>query len=144
MADPFSAGAGGSGGNVPATTASASGQSPDQRQFYLPDTLRPQTVGWFAPYWITILQPSGADSGVVFTPNPWRVGVLFGVTGLASGKVSFSVYPGDSANVIFRVGNDEEKSGMLADLFSLCMAGWKFDAPAACTITAVEFVRKPQ
>ena len=113
-----------------------------ERQFILPDTLRPQTVGWFAPFSLTITSVPGGQSGVLLRPDPMRVGVLFHVEDLAAGRVGFGVTGVLDGNTILSCANGETRSGMLADLFSLCMAGWQYTTLNPCTITCVEFVRR--
>jgi hypothetical protein len=107
----------------------------------LPDFLRPLTVVRFAPYRPVAVSLVAGVATPILNPNPMRVGVLFGVTGAGLLKVSLTVADAPTGYVVFRIGNDEQRSGMLADLFSLVNAGWVATAEGNCTLSVCEFVR---
>lgn len=140
-AQPFSGGSTGGDSDAPPVAASMRSSDQTRRQLVIPDTLRPATVGAFAPYRIRLYDLTGAERGRLLDPDPYRVGLLVTVALLVSGSVRLYVDNGPEDHDILWVGSGETKGGMLADLFSLVMAGWNYDSPGACRITVADFSR---
>lgn len=134
-------GGGGGAGSVAPEVASGRVAGRDLRSVTLPDWLRSLTVTRFAPYRLSVVQLAALVPTALLTADPMRVGVLFGVRGLATGRVSIGIAGCPDGHVVYRVPNDDARAGMLADIFSLVTAGWIATADGDCVVSVTEYVR---
>lgn len=136
----------GSAGAAAVVSAESSGRvAADQLSrrplFTLPDFLRPVTIQVYAPYRpLTVDLVAGAPS-LVLPPNPMRVGLVITVPSSPGNLVKITTTDAPTGHALWLLGSLSTQTAMIADYFSVCMAGLTAVSLIDVTLSVVEFVR---